>query len=274
MSDGIRSGVNWILFAFSPKTVPSVLTSSVFPRPGALSISTCPPASRAISIWSMTSSWPTTTSRTASRPRSSFLRPSFSPLVSVAVLAVVAPYAVWFMSPLVTRSSLIGILVRCEVAAHDLAVRGADRVLGERGLVRAVERAWGGEAQGRVAVQARGRDDLQLGGSPFSPFGVREGGQGGRLELQVEEAVSAGRRQRSPAAGRVAGAVRRAFRGASHVAAGRALAPQRRRRLGRRGVRVRLGVQDPAVEPFRHRGPAGGPRPRGAGRALLQPLRE
>ena len=43
MSAGIRSGVNWMRLKERSSTSPSVRTSSVLPRPGTPSSSTCPP---------------------------------------------------------------------------------------------------------------------------------------------------------------------------------------------------------------------------------------
>ena len=43
MSEGIRSGVNWMRLASSPSTLPSVSTSSVLARPGTPISSACPP---------------------------------------------------------------------------------------------------------------------------------------------------------------------------------------------------------------------------------------
>ncbi len=58
MSAGIRSGVNWMRFQFSPITVPRVSTSRVLPSPGRPTSSACPPDSSAISDRSTTLSWP------------------------------------------------------------------------------------------------------------------------------------------------------------------------------------------------------------------------
>ena len=58
MSAGIRSGVNCTRLRSRPSTVPSVSTSRVLPRPGTPTSSAWPPASRATSACSTTSSWP------------------------------------------------------------------------------------------------------------------------------------------------------------------------------------------------------------------------
>ena len=76
MSEGIRSGVNWMRLKERSKTFASVLTSSVFASPGAPVTRQWPPASRAISIWSTTSSCPMMTLRSSlpmiSRAEASF----------------------------------------------------------------------------------------------------------------------------------------------------------------------------------------------------------
>src|SRR3954466_1374455 len=58
MSEGIRSGVNWMRRASSPSTVPSASTSLVLARPGTPPRIPCPPHSTVISVRSTTSSWP------------------------------------------------------------------------------------------------------------------------------------------------------------------------------------------------------------------------
>ncbi len=50
MSAGIRSGVNWMRLKLMSSTSPSVRTSSVLPRPGTPSSSTCPPPKMAMSV--------------------------------------------------------------------------------------------------------------------------------------------------------------------------------------------------------------------------------
>ncbi len=59
MSEGIRSAVNWMRPNWQPSTRPSVRTNSVLPKPGTLSISTCPLENSATSVPSTSSSWPT-----------------------------------------------------------------------------------------------------------------------------------------------------------------------------------------------------------------------
>jgi len=81
MSDGIRSGVNWIRLNERSNTLASVLTSSVLARPGAPVIRQCPPESRAISICSTTSSCPMMTFR-SSLPMRSRAPESFSAISS------------------------------------------------------------------------------------------------------------------------------------------------------------------------------------------------
>ena len=58
MSDGMRSGVNWMRLASRPSTRPSVSTSSVLARPGTPMSSAWPPERMVISVRSMTTSWP------------------------------------------------------------------------------------------------------------------------------------------------------------------------------------------------------------------------
>src|SRR6476469_691949 len=61
MSAGTRSGVNWRRANVPPTAVARVSTASVFATPGTPSSSTCPLASRATSIRSISRSWPTIT---------------------------------------------------------------------------------------------------------------------------------------------------------------------------------------------------------------------
>ena len=61
MSLGIRSGVNWMRLKLRSRMRARLLISSVLARPGTPSSSTWPPAKRAISISSITCSWPTMT---------------------------------------------------------------------------------------------------------------------------------------------------------------------------------------------------------------------
>ena len=67
MSDGIRSGVNWMRLFWSPSTVPSVSTRLVLARPGTPIRSAWPPDSTVISARSMTRSWPKMMAEVVSR---------------------------------------------------------------------------------------------------------------------------------------------------------------------------------------------------------------
>ena len=67
MSEGIRSGVNWIRLKFTSSTFATVLTSSVFASPGTPTSRQCPPVKIAASSWSITSSCPITTLCSSSR---------------------------------------------------------------------------------------------------------------------------------------------------------------------------------------------------------------
>ena len=58
MSEGIRSGVNWMRRASRPSTVPSASTSLVLARPGTPTSMPWPPQSTVISVRSTTCSWP------------------------------------------------------------------------------------------------------------------------------------------------------------------------------------------------------------------------
>src|SRR3989449_7139932 len=73
MSDGIRSGVNWIRLKSRSRMSASVLMRSVFARPGTPVMRTWPPVKSAMSTCSTTSSCPTMTLRSSLRMRS---RPS------------------------------------------------------------------------------------------------------------------------------------------------------------------------------------------------------
>src|SRR5437899_1398543 len=59
MSDGIRSGVNWMRVNFRSTTRASVCTSSVFASPGTPTIRLLPPTKSVSRIWLITSSCPT-----------------------------------------------------------------------------------------------------------------------------------------------------------------------------------------------------------------------
>ena len=58
MSDGIRSGVNWMRLNFSSSTCARVWMSSVFASPGTPMIRLLPPTNSVCSTSSMTSRWP------------------------------------------------------------------------------------------------------------------------------------------------------------------------------------------------------------------------
>ena len=67
MSDGIKSGVNWIRAKVSDSDLASVEIISVLARPGTPSRMQCPPAKSAINSCSMTSSCPTMTFPSSAR---------------------------------------------------------------------------------------------------------------------------------------------------------------------------------------------------------------
>src|SRR5262249_10971631 len=58
MSDGIRSGVNWMRLNFNSSTLASVAMSSVLARPGTPTMRLLPPTNSVSSTCSMTSLWP------------------------------------------------------------------------------------------------------------------------------------------------------------------------------------------------------------------------
>ena len=70
MSDGIRSGVNWMRLNTRDSVWASELTSRVLARPGTPTSRQWPREKMAIIISSMTSSWPTMTLRTSPTMRS------------------------------------------------------------------------------------------------------------------------------------------------------------------------------------------------------------
>src|SRR6187399_965059 len=74
MSDGIRSGVNWMRENFSASTCASVYTSSVFASPGTPMMRLLPPVKSVSSTSLTTSSWPMIALRSSVRMRS---RPVF-----------------------------------------------------------------------------------------------------------------------------------------------------------------------------------------------------
>src|SRR6266851_871858 len=90
MSDGIRSGVNWIRLKSRWRMSASVLISSVFARPGTPVIRQCPPVNSAMSTCSTTASWPTMTLRSSVRMRS---RPS----ATLSALAVATDESMQFL---------------------------------------------------------------------------------------------------------------------------------------------------------------------------------
>ena len=61
MSDGIRSGVNWMRENFRSSTRAIVWMSSVLASPGAPTIRLLPPTNSVFSTCAITSSWPTMT---------------------------------------------------------------------------------------------------------------------------------------------------------------------------------------------------------------------
>src|SRR5262249_28535005 len=81
MSDGIRSGVNWMRANFKSRTSASVCTSSVFASPGTPTIRLLPPVNSVSSTSLTTSSWPTIALRSSAMMRS---RPVFIRSASAA----------------------------------------------------------------------------------------------------------------------------------------------------------------------------------------------
>ena len=67
MSDGIRSGVNWMRVNFRSTTRASVWISSVLARPGTPTIRLLPPTNSDSSTWLMVSSCPTMILRSSLR---------------------------------------------------------------------------------------------------------------------------------------------------------------------------------------------------------------
>ncbi len=67
MSEGIRSGVNWIRLKLSPSVLASVEISSVLASPGTPTSSACPRQNSAISSSSTTASCPTITLPSSAR---------------------------------------------------------------------------------------------------------------------------------------------------------------------------------------------------------------
>src|SRR4051794_4680061 len=66
ISDGIRSGVNWMRLASSPSVIPRVSTSLVLARPGTPISSAWPPDRIVTRVFSITRSWPKMTVEIAS----------------------------------------------------------------------------------------------------------------------------------------------------------------------------------------------------------------
>ena len=87
----MRSGVNWIRAYFQRKAAASALTISVLARPGTPTSKACEPVRAQTSNWSMTSSWPTTTSCSVWRMvRTRWAKVSTSCRTEFASLAVTA----------------------------------------------------------------------------------------------------------------------------------------------------------------------------------------
>ncbi len=74
MSDGMRSGVNWMRLKLHPTDRASALASVVLPMPGTSSMSTWPSQSIATSASSIAASRPTMTRPTFSRTRAAASR--------------------------------------------------------------------------------------------------------------------------------------------------------------------------------------------------------
>ena len=96
MSDGIRSGVNWMRLFSSPSTAPSVSTRIVLARPGTPISSAWPPDKSVMSASSMTRSWPKMIEAVVSRtfwilaPTSSMRSTSWVSVEASVVMALVS----------------------------------------------------------------------------------------------------------------------------------------------------------------------------------------
>src|SRR6476646_4129362 len=96
MSDGIKSGVNWMRLFSSPSTAPSVSTRLVLARPGTPISRAWPPDSNVIKARSMTRSWPKMIEAVVSRtfwilaPTSSMRSMSWVSLEASVVMATVS----------------------------------------------------------------------------------------------------------------------------------------------------------------------------------------
>ena len=91
MSEGMRSGVNWMRLASSPSTLPSVSTSSVLARPGTPISSAWPPDRMVTSVRSITCSCPKMTAEAAfwtrwMRSPAASMRPTMASSVCVSVV--------------------------------------------------------------------------------------------------------------------------------------------------------------------------------------------
>ena len=98
MSEGMRSGVNWMRLASSPSTLPSVSTSSVLARPGTPISSAWPPDRMVTSVRSITCSWPKMTAEAAfwtrwMRSPAASMRPTMASSVCVSVVMTSELYA-------------------------------------------------------------------------------------------------------------------------------------------------------------------------------------
>ena len=89
MSDGIRSGVNWMRLYCKPRVSAMVFTSSVLARPGTPTSRQCPPLKTDSNADFTTSSWPIMTFFTSVIIRSKFCFKASTAFASFSYVIVI-----------------------------------------------------------------------------------------------------------------------------------------------------------------------------------------
>src|SRR5262245_13495191 len=141
MSEGMRSGVNWIRLNDRPSAVFTERTSRVLPRPGTPSRSTCPPAKNAANTLRSTARWPTITrwtcrSMASNRSRNAAMR-CMSALAAPADSLIRSQPPLW--RPVLERLSIL--------EGHRLIRGHIPWGASRRQRCIAVRRQWGGVAR-------------------------------------------------------------------------------------------------------------------------------
>ena len=168
MSDGMRSGVNWMRPKRAFSAPASTRTSSVFAVPGTPSSSAWPRARNATSAWSITSSWPTTRALTTART----LAMSSATCWDVITTSVSSRYGRWQRRRARTRRP--GAVHGSRAAGSAASGRGAGGALAQQGEIRRRRpaRRWRRADGGGAARAAGARDASRV--APTARVGARE----------------------------------------------------------------------------------------------------